>query len=117
MRLYLRAEYQAAINLFRKGGSKEAIAAIDAINAHNADISQQVYNYIQTGCVGYQKAAHGARMIIIHQSSRRPGTIQVSHFCLIRNKWEAISHGEATTPAELQKKLLTGKYVNIRRPQ
>lgn len=117
MRLYLRAEYQAAINLFRKGGSKEAIAVIDAINAHNADISQQVYNYIQTGCVGYQKAAHGARMIIIHQSSRRPGTIQVSHFCLIRNKWEAISHGEATTPAELQKKLLTGKYVNIRRPQ
>jgi len=115
MRLYLRAEYQAAINLFRKEGSKEAIAVIDAINAHNASISKQVYNYIQAGYVGYQKAAQGARMIIIHQSSRHCGTIQISHFCLIHDKWEAISHGEATTSAELQKKLLTGKYVNIRR--
>ncbi|MBQ1808823.1 MAG: hypothetical protein IIZ87_04775, partial [Selenomonas sp.] len=68
MRYYLKAEYRAAINLFRKGGSQEAIAAIDAINAYNADISCKVYNSIKEGFGAYQTTAHGARMIIIHQS-------------------------------------------------
>lgn len=115
MRMYLKAEYRAAINLFRKGGSKEAVAAIDAINAYNADISRKVYNSIKEGFGAYQTTAHGARMIIIHQSSRRPDAIQISHFNKINGTWIAFSHGEATTPEELKKHLMPGRYVNLRR--
>ena len=118
MRYYLKAQCQAAVNLFKYCGTdreQEANAHMDAITAHNAAIASKVYNSIKAGAVAYQTAAHGARMIIYHQSSRNAELIQVSYFTKINGIFEAFSHGEIKTPADLQKRLNVGCYVNLRR--
>jgi hypothetical protein len=114
MRLYLKAEYRAAIALFRTGGSKQAEDHLQAITDHNSAISSQLYALIKEGGAAYQRHTLGKRLDIYHASTRHDG-IQVSRFCLINGKWEALSHGDITTPEGIYKNLVKGRYVNLRR--
>lgn len=118
MRYYVKATYQAAINLFKycdTDREQEANDRMRDITAYNADIASRIYNSIKAGAVAYQTANHGARLIIFHQSTRNAELIQVSYFCKVNGKLEAFSHGDIKTPEEIEKRLLTRTYVNLRR--
>ncbi len=113
MRLYVRAEYAIAVALLRgKEGADERWAEIDR---HNDEVAMAVFNIAEHGGVAYQKVYGGKRLDIYHVSTRpADSVVQVSRFCLVNGRWEAMSHGNCNTPKDVRKNLLTGGYVNMR---
>ncbi len=118
MRLYVKSEYAATLALFRACGTDkehEAETKMELVTAYNAAVSTHLYTIIKEGATAYQKHTSGRRLDIYHMSTRTPGQIQASHFCLINGTWEAMSHSNITSPKKMYNNLVKGCYVSIRK--
>lgn len=117
MRLYVKSEYAATLALFRACGTDkehEAETKMELITAYNAAISRRLYSSIKEGATAYQRHNMGRILDIYHMSTRTPGIIQMSTFCLINGKWEALSHSNLSTPADIEKRIVKGRYISIK---
>jgi len=110
MRIYIPATRHATLMLFKRGNDADEARA-DAIEAKREDIKRRIFDSIITGAAdeAHQRFNNGYNLIITHRSTRHEG-IQQSHFALINGTWEATSHHDAHSAADIE---IKSGYITI----
>ena len=111
MREYIKANYQAAVMLLKRGSDFDEDRA-DEIQEYNMSIASRLFDGIMDGSIATAYQRKGPRLIIYHRSTRGDH-VQASYFLDRNGDTIATMHEDITEPAKLESSFMHGKYINI----